>query len=420
MRPTATPRQTSRFWTFAFFVAIMALLSRGLLEITVGKSAAYAVQLGAVVGFTMLLLAFGKPRARGGRTWVLVVAYVFVLAGLLSAWASLELEGIDYFWVYLFVTFFYVAMLVVYTLVNFEVMRRIAVGPVLAIAGIALVLVAVAQQYGGFTLLPGGDLGTFGSLLRPASLTGSFLHYPIVASLLVFLLLGIGAQLKKPFYAVIALVVAVGVFASLSRSALVILAVGLVVGIVRTRRLSSRLRLVSLIAGGGLVFLILFPTGPLLERFMSIFSSDGAGNSLRIDIWTSVLNLWAESPVLIGSHLGQFTNVTSNISGIQGGVAESGVLQLLVSFGAIGMLAYYALMAGTVSVLPTAPSWFVAGAVGAIVQSAVYQSIEVLPFMVLFAWFPLIASANNEPALGGPNEVDAQQQDRVRRSVRRV
>lgn len=377
-----------------FFLLLAVLLSRGVLENAVGKNAAYAVQLGVIVAFTFLLLVAGGPRPRTGRTWILPVAYVFVLVALISAWASLSIQGIDYFWQYLLVTFFYVATLVVYSLIDFDVMRRIAVGPVLALLGLALVGVAFAQQYGGFTSLPGGDLGTFGSLLRPASLTGSFLHYPIAASLIVFLLLGIGEQRRKRIYWLVAAIVALGVVTSLSRSGMVILLVGLFCGVALIPTLSRRFRAVCALFLGGSVLLFFLPAGPLLDRFTSIFDAGGSGNTIRIEVWTSVIDLWAASPILVGSHTGQFTNVTSNTSGFGGQVAESGVLQMLVSFGVIGLVAYYALMVGTLSALRRQPPWFIAGAIGGIAQSAVYQSIEVLPFMVLFALFPMIASAN--------------------------
>uniref|UniRef100_UPI003CF74FAB hypothetical protein n=1 Tax=Campylobacter coli TaxID=195 RepID=UPI003CF74FAB len=110
------------------------------------KSVAYALQVAAVVVFTLLLLAFGKPRARARKVWVLVVAYVFVLAALLSAWASLTTNGVDYFALYLFATLFYVAVLVIYALFEFEAIRRASVGTSLSLLGLLLVGVAVAQQ----------------------------------------------------------------------------------------------------------------------------------------------------------------------------------------------------------------------------------------------------------------------------------
>jgi hypothetical protein len=377
-----------------FFLAFAILVSRGFLELYAGKNAAYALQILAVAGFTACLVIFGKPHLRSDRKWVAAFAYGFLLVALLSAWASLQFQGIDYFASYLIVVIFYVALLVVYTLFDFEAARRIAVGPVLVLVGGLLVGIALAQQFLNLNVLPGSDLFTFGTMARPSSLTGSFLHYPIVGALMVFLLMGIGAQRKKRFYYLAAGIVAFGVAASLSRSGIVILIVGAIVALIVTRGIGARFRVLATLSLSVAIVMFVFPTGQFLERLTSIFDTEGSGNNVRVDLWGSVVDLWLYSPLLIGWHTGQYTNVTANVSGAAGGVAESGVLQMLVSFGLLGMIAYYGLMIGIVSVLPSVPPWFVAGAVAGIAQSAVYQSIEVMPFMVLFAWFPLIASAN--------------------------
>lgn len=396
-RSLPRPDKKSRKWTVAFFLTLMALVSRGVFEVVVGKNAGYALQLVAVVFFTVLLLAFGKPRIRSGRGWSAFVAYGFVLVALLSVCASLLLERIDYFWFYLFVTLFYVAMLALYTTIDFGVSRQIAVGPVVAVVGVLLVVVALAQQFAHLSILPGSDLGTFGSFLRPSSLTGSFLHYPISAALMMFMLFGIASQTAKKRYGVAAAFLALGIVASLSRSGIVIMAVGLIVVLLRSPSIGGRLRIVVVLLLGAVVAAVAFPSGQFFDRVSSIFDANGAGNATRIDIWTSILQLWSESPLLIGSHAGQYTNVTSNLAGVDGGIAESGVLQMLISWGALGLICFYTLLAGTASTLPRLSPWFLAGAIAGMVQSLVYQSIEVLPFMVIFAWFPFIASGNEPP-----------------------
>lgn len=392
-RGSSLKRKHSVTWTVLFASTLLTTVSRGVLELTIGKNGAYAVQFAVVVLFTVLLLVFGRPRRRGGTGWVLGTAYAFLAIALISAWFSLQINGIDYSAIYVGVTLFYVGLLTVYVVFDFGVMRRIMVGPSLAATGFLLVGVAFIQQYGGYDKLPGGDYGTFGSVLRPASLTGSFLHYPIVCAVIAFVLIGIGAQTKRPIYVVFGAIAMLGVAVSLSRSGILILGVGLVAAMVLAGRIGAMLKIAMSIAAVAAVSSLLFPIGPLIDRTLSIFNSDGAGDATRIHIWAATIDKWLASPIVVGSHTGEYSNITANLAGIAGGVTESGLLQLLVSFGVLGMVAYYLLMLGTISALPKAPPWFVAVALACIVQSAVYQSIEVLPFMVLFSMLPAIASA---------------------------
>jgi hypothetical protein len=85
----------------------------------------------------------------------------------------------------------------------------------------------------------------------------------------------------------------------------------------------------------------------------------------------------------------------------------------------LGLISYYALMIGTVQAAPTSPPWFRAAAIGAIAQSAVYQSIEVFPFMVIFAMIPLIADGQ---IAGDPEEslVATKRRPKGRRTVTRL
>jgi hypothetical protein len=407
----------------AFLFALMATVSRGFLEFLLSKNFGYAVQLSVVLAFIVALLIFGQPRARPGTKWLVGAAYVFLVTALISTWISAMVEGISYAGTYVLVTFFFAATLVLFSCVRFQAAKRINFGATLSTVGLLLFVVASAQQFAGFALLPGSDRGTFGSLTRPASLTGSYLHYPLAEALIGIVLLGIAAQRSQIRFTLAGLVMLGGVAMSLSRSGIVIVFVAIAAGVLLSKTLAARLRNTLVVGILALAALVLLPSDLFVARILSIFDDEGAGNEIRLSIWGRVLSLWGDSPLIFGSHTGQFTNVTANIATTASatfiGVAESGVLQMLISFGLLGLISYYALMIGTVQAAPTSPPWFRAAAIGAIAQSAVYQSIEVFPFMVIFAMIPLIADGQ---VAGDPEEslVATRRRPKGRRTVTRL
>jgi len=401
---TDVPQRRSAALTFVFFLALLGTVSRGLFELAVGKTGAYGLQLALVSLFILLLLASAGPRIRPRAMPSILALYAFVIAGVLSVIASLNLNGIDYAGPYVLVSVFYAGVLAIFTSVRFERADKVAFGPVIVVVATLLALVGLAQQFAGLTFLPGNDRGTFGDFSRPASLTGSFLHYPLAAALLGFALLGMGSQMRKRAYSLVGIFVLVAVVASLSRSGLVMLFVGLAFGILKLPQLGTRLRALGFLAAMGTAAVFIVPSDRLTGRVLSIFQFEGTGNANRVQAWSNVLDLWFDSPILIGSHAGQFTNVTSNLAGTNSSVAESGVLQILVSFGVLGLLAFYGLMFSVIREVPKLPPWFMAGAVASIAQSAVYQSIEVFPFMVIYAMYPLFATASDLSADASPRD----------------
>jgi hypothetical protein len=190
----------------------------------------------------------------------------------------------------------------------------------------------------------------------------------------------------------VAVVLIGGVVVSLSRSGIVIVLVSLALGAILMPTLSKRVRALTALVAATLIVYWAAPTTQLTDRILSIADPLGAGNAVRIEQWSDVFTLWTQSPLIVGAHTGLFTNVTSNLSSQSVGVAESGLLQMLISFGILGVVGFYGVMIGTMRALPRVPSWFIAGAVGGIAQSVVYQSIEVFPFMVVYALAPFVAT----------------------------
>lgn len=384
----------ARFPTFFFALALIGATSRGLFELLFGKTTAYGVQVGLIALFVVVLLIAGRPRPGRHFVFGLVTFLIFAIVALVSAFVSSQIEAIDYATPFLLVMIFFTALLFLFSSIDVQFRNAERIGPVIVGVVLLQIAVAVLQQFGRWRLLPGTDAGTFrtsGGALRPSGLTGAFLHYPIMLALLAFILLALYVARRHWIYLVTAILAIAAVVASYSRSGIVLVIVGLVLGIAALAVLGRRLRTVLVIIGGIGVVLLLLPTDVYVDRFFSIFNVDSGGNATRIDVWGGVIDTWLSSPILIGSHTGEYTNVTSRIGeGGGSGVAESGVLELLVNFGLLGLLAFYGLMVLAILATPRSASWMRAGLVAGIVQSFFYQSIEIVPFMAIYAMAPLI------------------------------
>ncbi|WP_152667364.1 O-antigen ligase family protein [Cellulomonas sp. FA1] len=398
-RDVSGPRGAARpFPSALFFMTLLAITSRGLFELVLGKTVGYAIQAGAVALFAAVLVVRHRARPTPHFATMLGLWWLLVVASLLSVWASAQPGRVAGAAIYAVVMVFLAGLMVLLGGLTYEFGPGRGPGPALVTCAAIMVVVALMQQFGGLTVFPGTDFGTLRTQARPPAMTGSFLHYPIALGLMSFVLLGIHAVQRRRLYLVAAVVSMVAVLVSYSRSGMVLVLAGLAIGVLLSRSFSLVAR--ALVAGGALAvaFLVAAPTDTYLQRFLSIFSPDGAGNAGRIDAWQTLLDLWSRSPLLIGSHAGEYTNITSNLAP-GGAVAspESGVLQVLVSLGLLGALAYYGLMAVTTWATPGEVPWFRAGLLAAIVQSLIYQSVEVLPFMALFALTPLLARTARTP-----------------------
>lgn len=374
----------------AFAGATLAAVSRGLFEAAGGKTTGYAAQLGAFVMLTALLLATGRPEIRAPFARNLAWLYAFVLIALISAAVTSVKLGTTYFWLYLGVMVFYAMALFVYSSVEFRVAVSIRFGPILATTSVLLVAVASLQQFRGFSALPGSDFASMGGAVRPASLTGSYLHYPLALSLLAFLLIGLFTRERRAYLLIAAVLNVFAVVAGFSRSGMMILALGAAIYVVLLSENRIRLRLIyfGCIAACGAFFLT--RDSVYFDRAASALNLEGAGNSVRVDRWGEALSMWMQSPIFVGEYTGEVTNVTGNFSDAQTTVVESGLLQQLVSFGALGAIAFYLLLCAPIQAVPSRDRWMRAGLIAALLESLVYQSIEVFPFMYIFAIAPLV------------------------------
>ncbi|PJI94723.1 O-antigen ligase-like membrane protein [Luteimicrobium subarcticum] len=366
-----------------FLLACLAAVSRGVFEVTVGKTAGYAIQLGAFVVLTLVLLAAGArpgPRARVQCA----LGYGFVVVVVASCLLTSLVQNVGYFWYYAGVMVFFAAMFVVYGGLELPAASRIAVGPTLSLVTTALVGTALLQQFRGWSVLPSSDEASLGGTVRPASLTGSYLHYPLAAALLTFLLLEVYRRGRRTYVLAAAALALAGVVLSYSRSGYLVLAAGGLFYLLSARDLGARLRLVG---AGVLAFVALVSLGlgrAYFDRGLSSFDLAGSGNDVRIGLWHRSVEQWLGSGLLVGQYTGMASNVTRNLGDTTVGVVESGFFQQLLSFGLLGVVLFYALMLGVRAGVPREAAWLRAGMLGALLESVVYQSIEVLPYVFFF------------------------------------
>ncbi|MBV4422913.1 O-antigen ligase family protein [Clostridium tyrobutyricum] len=271
---------------------------------------------------------------------------------------------------------------------------------IVLITSIMLEFVAFAQEFlGKFAFLPGSTLG----LARPQSLTGSYLHYPIILVLLGFILIQCYASEKRIIYGIFGIISFVMCILSFSRSAAFILLGGLCVliltgiyKVIKTKRIKLKNFYMSLMfIAIVLAFFYCNQNSIYVARIFSALNANSEGNTQRIVIWQNAITLFKNTNIFIGSYTGMFTNSTANFGG-QSTVAESGLLQQLLNFGLLGALLYYLLFIRIKRNINKNHVWLKVALIASILESFIYQSIEVLPFMAILCILPLTSDYLND------------------------
>ncbi|MCR2825899.1 O-antigen ligase family protein [Microbacterium sp. zg.Y909] len=375
------------------FVLLMAVTARGAIETVTGKQPAYAVQLICALLLVGVLRVRATPVPGRARRWgVYVALYALVAGGIASAIITVNtwhLGSIVAPALYIG-TFSALGLLLCWGTDRTRTSDNLRV---VAPAGVAVVVLQVAvgtgQQRLGWSFASGSDQASVEALVRPAGLTGSYLHYPLVLAVLAFMLFGVWMRGRSSLAILGSGVAVMGVLLSYSRSGMMILAFTLLFALLFSRTASTRLAtvIVGLLAGAGT--LLFLQGSPVLDRALSALDIESTGNVGRLAQWQAGVEMWTQSPLVLGSHTGLVTNITRNFGGLSIGVVESSVLQQLLNLGLVGAVATYWLLFAVVRAIPATDIWVRAGAAACLAQTAVYQSIEVLPFMTLLAVLPL-------------------------------
>ena len=214
---------------------------------------------------------------------------------------------------------------------------------------------------------------------------------------------------RKIRHLLLAVFFAGAVVISYSRSGEMVLALGVLIFFFAASRTSTRVNLVFVGLLGLVAVAWLAPTSLYLQRALSALSLQGTGNTVRVERWETGLKLWFDSPWLVGTHTGVATNIIKNLGTIDTHVVESGLIQQAVSFGLVGAALFYALLLLPRRMIRPDYGWLRAGYLGAVLETFVYQSIEVFPFVVTLCVVSLLAQ---RLAVGGPPPLGTEPQRR--------
>ncbi|WP_372055662.1 O-antigen ligase family protein [Tistrella mobilis] len=376
------------------FVSVFVMGSRGLFEVVAGKAVAYVLQLAML---SLLITACLMSRRVSPTSWLRSIStllVVFAASALASAIITLETEHVTYGFIYVFVFLYISIILSFFAGFRCPMIETSSIRKSFVIMGLLLAFFGIAQQI-GLVRLPGGSAV---ALLRPSSLTGSYLHYPIILALFTLSMLQIHNATGKWRYLAYAVFMGAAIFASFSRSGMSIIMGSifffyLFYYIRQNIEVKAIMYVVAALSVPVLILgiVIFAQQSAVLERIVSIVDIESGGNSRRSEIWTSTVSVFLDGPILLGDQTGLYTNITDNLLGVDAAVAESGFLQHLVNVGLIGCLSFYALFVFVYKAIDPSHLWLRAVVMTAALQSFIYQSIEVFPYMAILGLMPVLS-----------------------------
>lgn len=377
---------------YSLILALFFLVSRGLFEIVLPKSVAYLINFFGFGFFIVIFIINHYDKFKLDRN-----SYLYVLGFLtfsfLSMNISLFLQGSSGYVIYIIyplaISFFYIVL----TSVKIKELDVSKLCLTFSLVIYILFIFSVLQQL--FIVSLPGDTFSFETMIRPSSLSGSYLHYPLI---MVVLSVAVHSLLEKITFP--SLLGYMSVFVAFSRSGMMLVSFIFLFIIINTVVHFKTIRVkyifytvsISIVIFAGLVYFGLFDL--IIGKMFSSVDQTDAGNSERIRLWYVGLDLLSNSNLLIGEHFGEITNLTANLSSSNSIVIESGVLQNLLNFGLLGTLFFYALLFNLLVKIQSKRFKFFL--IAFMAESFVYQSTEVFPFIIgSFLVFSILYSIEN-------------------------
>jgi hypothetical protein len=205
---------------------------------------------------------------------------------------------------------------------------------------------------------------------------------------------------KEKFYLLMTIISFLSVFISLSRSGSMIIILGVIIYLFirmfNYGRKNIRINIIifmifSVILIVALLIVLIFNQNIYINRILSSLNFNSLGNPGRITAWRNGLNLWIKSDIFFGSQTGLITNISKNFNVTNSTVVESSFIQQLLNFGLVGTLSFYYIWYIVILKINKKHLWLKSGLLAALLESFVYQSIEVFPFMVFISLYPFIS-----------------------------
>jgi len=393
-----------------FLPAGLLAFFRGLFDLCGVQMAGYLVQYASigVLSAAVFLRALMFRQLASVSAVKLTSACAFVaLAGssfALTVAKTGAWEGVLYLGVMAFWTFYLVSMGSGARVLGVVPLEKLLLVPLLANLTVGLL------EHSGKVVMPGSSL--YGEFIRPAGLMGSMQHYAITLAIAACFYLQVFLATKAPVYLVIAVAFMLGTMASLTRSGYLIL--GLCAAFLCAaegirallRRKVLRVAWTVLLSSASAVLLagslVAKHLEPFWERATTMLHPGAPGNPERLAAWRTALEMWAESPLVLGDAVGVVTQSTGKVFRDAHTVnVESGVLQQLVNFGLLGALAFYVMLLLTLWEIHRRHKVLRGAVLAGILQSLVYMSIETVPYMFLLGLAPALSDRLRRLERGG-------------------
>ena len=378
------------FLNILFGLMIFSASSRGIIEVYFSKQAGYVIQLFFGLLFSFFMLVLWRKNSEEKILQKSLIFYFLLFISFLSATYMSIFQGFYISWIYVVAMSVFYLLFYIYTGYNFKSVVSFKMDKWIAVNMVVLMLVAILQQRGLLEILPGNTL--LNGDIRPSSLTGSYLHYPLIISIGAFLMAETYTTKKRLIYLVLFLLFSLAPIIAYSRSGSMIIILGLIVYFLLFTSFSRKMLLLSIGFPLTILSVLLFSNNIYFQRVISSVDINSAGNTGRIEQWELAIDMFLNSPIIIGGYTGLITNVTNNFSNIPTEVVESGALQQLLNFGLLGFILFYVMFIFCFFKISKKHIWLRSVLLAAVLESLIYQSIEVYPFMLLLAILPLYSS----------------------------
>ncbi len=397
------------------FILLFIIFSRGLFEFLTGsKQAAFLVQFIstlAVLIFSAVISGFSIKNIKGAFFYFFIsftaVVVVSSIITLVRFGFVYEIAFYSAVMLYLFFIFSFFSMVSSREIIWID---RIAYS--VLITGIILLAFALFETSIELTKFPGEamSLGLHGNLYRPASFTGSYLHFPIIMPLFGAIVLRFIRQKRLKIFGLIFLIVP---FLYFSRSGMVISVFALIgflsATLFKTIRNKANLKIIipslSAILIAAIIILFIHPLRSYIVSMIDrVLIINDKGNLTRYSIWSSAFLAFSKTHYFFGEYTGFSSNIINNFfnngsmripSSVGGLVLESGFLELLVSYGLLGTIIYYGgMILAIASNIKRGEMLLSLTMAGAVIQTLFYQSVEILPFIFCFSIIQFMANSS--------------------------
>ena len=375
-------------------IFIFVLITRGVLQLLMPTPMAMVLHLGMVSLFTCTFAWLRGSQFSSRLLPLLAWAGAFLFCVVVST-ALTTYQGLVVWPTYVIFTVYSVLSGLVFARLSLCAAEPIPFAKILLWAGWVLFFVALLEQFNLF-VMPGASKFV---IARPASVTGSMLHYPIILALIAYCLLQWHAITKEKTYLFSGLFFCLAQVAALSRSGMLIVAGGYGFAVL----LTILHRPQTVLKAGFVLVLILAVLGAALasdreslpykvaNRIVTSADSHAPGNADRIRKWRISAERWSSTQWLFGEMTGIATNSSFRFSSGSFFITESGFFQQLLNYGILGVISYYGFLISIGLLIRKEHIFLRAVFLSSIVETFVYQSVEVVSFMTLLMMLPWIS-----------------------------